>query len=38
MGKNRIPSAKPKALVLTHAHFDHIDSLEGLLKMWVVPV
>ncbi|MFC8689659.1 MBL fold metallo-hydrolase [Brevibacillus porteri] len=36
--KKRIRSAKPKAIVLTHAHFDHIGSLEGLLRMWDVPV
>ncbi|MGG0940632.1 hypothetical protein ABHN11_32005 [Brevibacillus centrosporus] len=38
VGKKANPSAKPKAIVLTHAYFDHIDSLEGLLKMWVIPM
>ncbi len=29
---------KPKAIVLTHGHFDHVGSLEPLLKEWDVPV
>ncbi|MFP3472505.1 MBL fold metallo-hydrolase, partial [Micrococcus sp. SIMBA_144] len=29
---------KPKAIVLTHGHFDHVGSLELLLKEWDVPV
>ncbi len=29
---------KPKAIVLTHGHADHIGSLESLLKEWDVPV
>ncbi len=31
-------SGKPKAIVLTHGHFDHVGSLEPLLKEWDVPV
>jgi glyoxylase-like metal-dependent hydrolase (beta-lactamase superfamily II) len=29
---------KPRAIVLTHGHFDHTGSLEALLKEWKVPV
>lgn len=28
----------PKAIVLTHAHFDHVGSLKALLGQWNVPV
>lgn len=28
----------PKAIVLTHAHFDHVGSLKSLLSRWDVPV
>jgi glyoxylase-like metal-dependent hydrolase (beta-lactamase superfamily II) len=28
----------PTAIVLTHAHFDHVGSLEALLEVWDVPV
>jgi glyoxylase-like metal-dependent hydrolase (beta-lactamase superfamily II) len=31
-------SAVPKAIVLTHGHFDHVGSLVELLKEWDVPV
>ncbi len=30
--------AQPQAILLTHGHFDHIGSLEALLKEWDVPV
>jgi glyoxylase-like metal-dependent hydrolase (beta-lactamase superfamily II) len=30
--------APPSAILLTHAHFDHIGSLEALLERWDVPV
>jgi glyoxylase-like metal-dependent hydrolase (beta-lactamase superfamily II) len=30
--------APPAAIVLTHAHFDHVGSLETLLEAWDVPV
>ena len=28
----------PDAVVLTHGHFDHVGSLEALLRLWPVPV
>jgi glyoxylase-like metal-dependent hydrolase (beta-lactamase superfamily II) len=31
-------AGKPKAIVLTHGHFDHVGSLEPLLEEWDVPV
>ena len=30
--------ARPVGIVLTHGHFDHVGSLEDLLKTWDVPV
>lgn len=31
-------NSKPKAIVLTHGHFDHVGSLVALLEEWEVPV
>jgi glyoxylase-like metal-dependent hydrolase (beta-lactamase superfamily II) len=31
-------NARPKAIILTHAHFDHIGSLATLAETWDVPV
>jgi glyoxylase-like metal-dependent hydrolase (beta-lactamase superfamily II) len=36
--KARFGTAPPKAIILTHGHFDHIGSIEGLLESWNVPV
>ncbi len=30
--------AKPNAIILTHGHFDHVGTIEDLLKEWNVPV
>jgi glyoxylase-like metal-dependent hydrolase (beta-lactamase superfamily II) len=30
--------AKPKAIVLTHGHFDHVGSVAALLEEWNIPV
>ncbi|WP_225435310.1 MBL fold metallo-hydrolase [Bacillus aerolatus] len=30
--------AKPKAIILTHGHFDHVGALEELVQRWDVPV
>lgn len=32
------PDARPAAIVLTHAHFDHVGALKDLLEQWDCPV
>jgi glyoxylase-like metal-dependent hydrolase (beta-lactamase superfamily II) len=32
------PNARPRAIVLTHAHFDHVGALRTLSRTWDVPV
>jgi glyoxylase-like metal-dependent hydrolase (beta-lactamase superfamily II) len=32
------PNARPAAIILTHGHFDHVGSVEGLAEAWDVPV
>jgi len=32
------PGARPRAIILTHAHFDHVGALETLAREWDVPV
>lgn len=32
------PGARPEAILLTHAHFDHVGSLRTLAEHWDVPV
>jgi glyoxylase-like metal-dependent hydrolase (beta-lactamase superfamily II) len=36
--RERFGDRPPEAIVLTHAHFDHVGSLEALTKYWDVPV
>jgi len=31
-------NSKPKAIVLTHGHFDHVGAVVDLVKLWGVPV
>jgi glyoxylase-like metal-dependent hydrolase (beta-lactamase superfamily II) len=35
---NHFPDTPPRAIVLTHAHFDHVGALASLLDDWRVPV
>jgi glyoxylase-like metal-dependent hydrolase (beta-lactamase superfamily II) len=32
------PNSRPRAIVLTHGHFDHIGAINDLLQEWDVPV
>ena len=32
------PDSKPAAIILTHAHFDHVGSLRKLAREWDVPI
>jgi glyoxylase-like metal-dependent hydrolase (beta-lactamase superfamily II) len=32
------PQARPKAIILTHGHFDHVGAVVDLVKAWDVPV
>jgi glyoxylase-like metal-dependent hydrolase (beta-lactamase superfamily II) len=35
---SRFGDVPPRAIVLTHAHFDHVGALDDLLESWTVPV
>jgi glyoxylase-like metal-dependent hydrolase (beta-lactamase superfamily II) len=32
------PNSRPKAIILTHGHFDHVGAIIDLVKHWEVPV
>lgn len=36
--RDHFGDAPPNAIVLTHAHFDHVGAIDGLLEQWDVPV
>ena len=36
--RDRFGDRPPAAIVLTHAHFDHVGSLEALAELWDVPI
>ena len=36
--RDQFGDAPPSSIVLTHAHFDHVGAIEGLLDTWDVPV
>lgn len=38
MARSIFGKTPPKAILLTHGHFDHVGSLKGLAKAWKVPV
>jgi len=35
---NKLFTGPPKAIILTHGHFDHVGALHDLLETWPVPV
>ncbi len=36
--EEHFPGRPPRAIVLTHAHFDHVGAIDTLLDSWNVPV
>lgn len=38
MAQQLFGDSKPSAIIITHGHFDHVGSLEKLIKEWNVPV